>query len=56
MRYHLPTLAFFAAAAILYYFGLREDAGLMLLAGGVAELLAWKRLFKRRDAVQAPGR
>jgi hypothetical protein len=48
MRYHLMTLACFAAAASLWYFGMRDNAGLLIAAAGLTELLGWKRLFKGR--------
>ncbi|WP_020656172.1 hypothetical protein [Massilia niastensis] len=47
---HLPTLALFAAAALLWYLGLSEDAVLVMAAAGTVELFAWKRLLKRRQS------
>lgn len=40
MRHHLITLACFGAAALLWYLGIRDNAALLMAAGGLAELLA----------------
>ena len=47
MQGHLLTLAFLAAAATLWFFGLRDDALLLILGGTVFEIVFWKRLFSR---------
>ena len=51
MRYPLLTLALFATAAILWFLGMRENLGLLVLAACVPEIVAWKRVFKRRNSV-----
>lgn len=51
MRYHLLTLALFATAAILWFLGMRDNLGWLVIAAGVPEILAWKRLFKRGGSV-----
>lgn len=48
MRYHLLTLALFGAAALMWFLGMRDDAFWLVLAAGIAEILAWKRVFKPR--------
>jgi hypothetical protein len=48
MRHHLPTLALFGAATVLWYFGMRDNAALVMVAAGLVELFAWRRLLKRR--------
>ena len=49
MRYHLLTLAIFLAAGLLWYLGMRDSVGLLVVAAGVTELVGWKRLFNKRD-------
>jgi hypothetical protein len=49
MRYHLLTLALFASAAVLCFLGMRDKLGWLLIAAALPEVLAWKRVFKRRN-------
>lgn len=49
MRYHLMTLALFATAATLWFLGMRDNLGWLVIAAAVPEVVAWKRLFKRRN-------
>lgn len=51
MRYHLVTLACFAAAGLLWYFGMRDNAAWLLGAAGLTELLGWRRLLRGRRTV-----
>ena len=48
MRYHFLTVACFGAAITLYVLGELQHAGLLIGAGAVAEVLAWKRLLSSR--------
>ena len=48
MHRHLLTLAFLGAAAVLWYFGLRDDVVLLIVGAILAEIVFWKRLFRRR--------
>lgn len=47
MRHHLFTLGCFVAAVTLYVLGELHHAGLLVAAGGLCELLCWKRLLSR---------
>ncbi|VXB10543.1 hypothetical protein [Massilia sp. 9I] len=51
MRYHFLTLALFVLAGLLWYLGMRYNIGLLVLAAGLPELFAWKRVFKKRAPV-----
>ncbi|GAB3378539.1 hypothetical protein GCM10027317_22110 [Massilia agri] len=48
MRHHLFTLGCFGAAITLYVLGEQHHAGLLIAAGGLSELLGWKRLLSRK--------
>lgn len=50
MRHHLLTLALFGAAAFMWFLGMRDDAFWPMLAAGITELVAWKRVFKRHNS------
>lgn len=52
MRYHFLTLACFGAAITLYVLGELQQAGLLVGAGALAEVLGWKRLLSRRKTAK----
>ena len=49
-KYHLYTVALVAGSVMFWAVGIQTGAVLALVAGGVLELIVWKRVLTGRNA------